>query len=135
MASVKALAEGRKPFSGFWTAAATLGFLAAAAISTGAIVVHRRKKWWILLPSAYSLLVFALTRDIKAALVAHAALGTIVAFFVVHGRRGWAAMIFFWIYAFAVLVWAKDAYVFFGLTLFVPELALLQGGVKRKEAQ
>jgi hypothetical protein len=128
MVSVKALAEGRRPLSGFLTAVATLGFLAAALLSSGAITVRRGKKWWILLPSFYSALVLALTMDLKAALVAQVALGTIVAFFCVHGRRAWAYMAFFWIYAFAVLIWAKDAYVVFGLTLILPELALLANG-------
>jgi len=127
MASIKALAEGRRPFSAFWTAVATLGFLAAALLASGAILVQPKKKWWILLPSVYSLVVLALTRDLKAALVAQVALGTIVAFFAVLGRRAWASMVFFWVYAFAVLIWAKDAYVVFGLTLFLPELALLSG--------
>jgi hypothetical protein len=134
MVSVKALAEGRRAFSGFWTAVATPGFLAAALFSSGAITIRPRRKWWILLPSLYSFLVLALTMDLKAALIAQVALGTIVAFFLVLGRRAWAYMVFFWIYAFAVLIWAKDAYVVFGLTIFLPELALLQGAGKRKEA-
>ena len=128
MLSVKDLAEGRRPFSGFWTALATLGFLAAALLSSGAITVRPRRKWWILLPSLYSALVLALTMDLKAALVSQVVLGTIVAFFCVHGRRAWAYFVFFWIYAFAVLIWAKDAYVIFGLTLILPELALLANG-------
>ncbi len=72
--------------------------------------------------------------DLQAALVSQAALGAIVAFFCVLGRRAWAYMAFFWIYAFVVLIWAKDAYVVFGLTLILPELALLQGGSSRKAA-
>ncbi len=132
MLSIKALAEGRRPFSGFWTALATLGFLAAVFMSSASIIVRRRKKWWILLPSLWTALVLVWTMDLRAALVSQAALGTIVAFFCVRGRRAWAAMAFFWIYAFAVLIWARDAYVVFGLTLFWPELVLLQGGDPRR---
>jgi len=128
MLSVKDLAEGRRPFSRLWTALATLGFLAAVLLSSGAVTVRPNRKWWILVPSLYSALVLALTLDLKAALISQAALGTIVAFFCVFGRRAWAYFVFFWIYAFAVLIWAKDAYVVFGLTLILPELALLQGG-------
>jgi len=134
MLSVKALAEGRRPFSIFWTGLATLGFLAAVFLSSASIIVRRRRKWWILLPSVWSLLVLALTMDLQAALVSQAALGAIVAFFCVLGRRAWLHMVFFWIYAFAVLIWAKDAYVVFGLTLILPELALLQSGSSRKAA-
>ncbi len=134
MLSVKALSEGRRPFSIFWAGLATLGFLAAVFLSSAAIIVRRRRKWWILLPSFWTLLVLALTMDLQAALVSQAALGTIVAFFCVLGRRAWAYTVFFWIYAFAVLIWAKDAYVVFGLTLILPELALLQGGSSRKAA-
>ena len=132
MLSIKDLAEGRRPFSRLWTALATLGFLAAAILSSASITVRPGRKWWILLPSLYSALVLALTMDLKAALVSQVALGAIVAFFCVLGRRAWAYFVFFWIYAFAVLIWAKDAYVVFGLTLILPEFALLQRGGSRK---
>jgi hypothetical protein len=133
MHSVKALAEGRRPFSRFWTAVATLGFLAAALFVTGAVLSRPRRKAWIALPLVYAVLVAVTTTDLRAVLVGEVALGAVVAFFLFRGRRAWAYLALFWIYAFAVLVWAKDAYIVFGLTLFIPLLGLVQGRTDTEE--
>jgi hypothetical protein len=113
--AVKALAEGRPAVSTIGTAAATAGFILAGAFAVWIIVRRPRKKLWILFPALYAVLVAAATRDLQAALVGFTALGLLVALFRAAGRRGWIWLLYIWIYVYLVLIYAADAYVFFGL--------------------
>jgi hypothetical protein len=72
-------------------------------------------KIWILLPLLWSVAVFIFTRDFKASLMAFTAGSLMVAGFRLLGRRGWAFVLGFWIYADLVLIYAIDAFVVFGI--------------------
>jgi hypothetical protein len=113
--SVKAVAEGRPPFSAPGTVVAFIGFILAAAAAAGAILTRKRMKIWILLPLLWSVAVFIFTRDFKASLMAFTAGSLMVAGFRLLGRRGWAFVLGFWIYADLVLIYAIDAFVVFGI--------------------
>jgi hypothetical protein len=127
MLSVGALAEGRPPFSKAGTMAAHAGFALAGLLAAGAILTRPRRKLWILVPLAWSAAVFATTRDFQASQVAFAVGGLITAYFRLLGRRGWLFVLGFWIYAYLILIYARDAYVVFGLA-FVPISAALAAG-------
>ncbi len=134
MLSVAALAEGRPPFSKAGTAAAHAGFALAGLLAAGAILTRPRRKLWILVPLVWSAAVFAATRDLQASQVAFVAGGLITAGFRLLGRRGWLFVLGFWIYAYLVLIYARDAYVVFGLA-FIPisaALAVAAGLLDRK---
>jgi len=113
--SVKAVAEGRPPFSAPGTVVAFIGFILAAAAAAGAILTRKRMKIWILLPLLWSSAVFIFTCDIKSSLIAFTAGSLMVAGFRLLGRRGWAFVLGFWIYANLVLIYAIDAFVVFGI--------------------
>jgi hypothetical protein len=113
--SVKAAAEGRPPFSAPGTVAAFLGFALAAAAAGGVILTRKRMKIWIAVPLLWAAAVFAATRDITSALVAFTAGSLITAGFRLLGRKGWAFVLGFWIYALLVLIYAIDAFVVFGI--------------------
>jgi hypothetical protein len=113
--SVKAAAEGRPPFSGPGTVVAIIGFALAAAAAAGVILTRKRMKIWILLPVLWAAAVLLFTRDIKSALVAFAAGSLIIAAFRLLGRRGWAVVLGFWIFALLVLIYAIDAFIVFGI--------------------
>jgi len=115
IASVKALAEGHPPFTASGTVVAFIGFALAAAAAAGVILTRKRMKVWILPPLAWAAAVLAATRDIRAALVALTAGSLIIAGFRLLGRRGWAVVLGFWIYAMLVLIYAIDAFVVFGI--------------------
>jgi len=113
--SVKAAAEGRSPFSAPGTVVAFIGFGLAAAAAAGVILTRKRMKIWILVPLLWAAAVLLFTRDIKSTLVAFTAGSLIVAGFRLFGRRGWAVVLGFWIYALLVLIYAIDAFVVFGI--------------------
>ncbi len=113
--SVKAAAEGRPPFSAPGTVVAFIGFILAAAAAAGVILTRRRMKAWIIVPLFWAAAVFVTTRDMKSALVAFTSGSLIVAGFRLLGRRGWAVVLGFWIYALLVLIYAIDAFVVFGI--------------------
>jgi hypothetical protein len=113
--SVKAAAEGRLPFSAPGTLVACIGFALAAALAAGVILTRKRKKLWILVPVAYAAAVLAATGDPKATLAAFTAWALITAGFRALGRRGWAFVLGFWIYADLVLIYAVDAFLVFGI--------------------
>ena len=114
MTSIKNLAEGRPAFSSFWTAIAHIGFLLAALIGAGAILIKPKGKAWILAPLIWSGLVIYTTGDLRSALVAFVAWSWIIGGFRSFGRRGWAFILAFWIYAYLILIYARDAYAAFG---------------------
>jgi hypothetical protein len=113
--SVKSAAEGLPPFSALGTIVACIGFALAAAAAAGVIMTRKRLKIWILIPLLWAAVVLFFARDIKSALVAFTAGSLIVAGFRLFGRRGWAVVLGFWIYALLVLIYAIDAFVVFGI--------------------
>jgi hypothetical protein len=113
--SVKAAAEGRPPFSAPGTVVAFIGFALAAAAAAGVIVSRKRMKIWIAVPILWAAAVLIATRDIKSALAAFTAGSLITAGFRLLGRRGWAFVLGFWIYAVLVLIYAIDVFVVFGI--------------------
>lgn len=113
--SVKAAAESRPPFSGPGTVVAYIGFFLAAAAAAAVILTRKRAKIWIVLPLLWSAAILITTRDFKSSLAAFTAASLIVAGFRFLGRRGWAFVLGFWIYAELVLIYAVDAFVVFGI--------------------
>ncbi len=113
--SVKAAAEGRPPFSAPGTVVAFIGFALASAAAAGVILTRKRMKIWIAVPILWAAAVLIATRDIKSALAAFTAGSLITAGFRLLGRRGWAFVLGFWIYAVLVLIYAIDAFVVFGI--------------------
>jgi len=122
---VKRLAEGGPSAPGWLPAMATVGFVLFGLIAAIVILKKRRKKFWILLPILYSLLVIFLSEDSIAALVAFTALSIVIAVFRAFGRRGWAWIAAFWIYADLVFIYAKDAYLVFGIVFLAASCVLL----------
>ncbi|MCX6558960.1 MAG: hypothetical protein NTZ26_00465 [Candidatus Aminicenantes bacterium] len=134
MNTIGNLAEGRPPFAKAGTAAAHAGFVLIGLLAAGVILTRPRKKIWILVPLAWAGAVLATTKDLQAALVAFVAGGLITAGFRLLGRRGWLLVLGAWIYAYLILIYARDAYVFFGLAFFPLAIAagLGAGLLKRK---
>jgi hypothetical protein len=118
MRTIGNLAEGRPPFAPTGTSAAHAGFVLAGILAAAAILTRPRKKLWMIIPLAWAGAVLATTGDFQAALVAFVAGGLITAGFRLLGRRGWLFVLGGWIYAYLVLIYARDAYVFFGLAFF-----------------
>lgn len=132
---IKRLTEGRPGEPGWFFAAATAGFALAGLIAAGLIMMKKRKKLWILLPVIYALLVIFLSRDPEAALVAFTALSLIIAIFRVFGRLGWAWIAGFWIYIDLVLIYAKDAYLVFGIVFLAASAILFAAiAIRKKKA-
>jgi hypothetical protein len=119
MRTIANLAEGRPPFAKGGTAAAHAGFALMGLLAAGVLLTRPRKKLWVLVPLAWSGAVLLTTKDFQAALVAFAAGSLITAGFRLLGRRGWLLVLGAWIYAYLVLIYTRDAYVFFGLA-FIP---------------
>jgi len=115
MTEVKRLAERRRLAPGWLTALAWIGFGLAGTIGAGIIVSRKRKKLWILVPDSWALLCLVIAGDPQAALTAFTASGLIIAGFRAFGRRGWAWLVGFWIFAYLVLIFANNAYLVFGL--------------------
>jgi hypothetical protein len=142
MVEVKRLAEGRLDPMRLLAAPAALGFLMAAILASAVILAapsripkrDRRsvaesgppQKLWILVPVLYALLIAILTRDIKSALTGFTAAALVVAGFRALGRRGWAFIAGFWIYADLVLIYAHDAYLIFGLGFLAAAFVALE---------
>ncbi len=142
MVEVKRLAEGRLEPMRLLAAPAALGFLLVAIIASAVILTAPsrvpkrdrrsvsesgpRKKLWILVPVLYALLILILTRDAKSALTGFTAAALIVAGFRALGRRGWALIAGFWIYADLVLIYAHDAYLIFGLAFLAAAFVALE---------
>jgi len=122
---VKRLAEGRPGAPGWLAAAATAGFALVGLIAAGVIIMKKRKKLRILIPIIYALLVIFLAEDPTAALVAFTALSIIIAVFRAFGRWGWVLIAASWIYVDLVLIYAKDAYIFFGIVFLAASCVLL----------
>lgn len=134
MRTIGNLAEGRPPFAEKGTAAAHAGFVMAGLLAAAAILTRPRKKLWMIVPLAWAGAVLATTKDLQAALVAFVAGGLITAGFRLLGRRGWLLVLGAWIYAYLVLIYARDAYVFFGLAFFpiAAVAAVAAGLINRK---
>jgi hypothetical protein len=122
---VKRLAEGRPGAPGWLSAAAAAGFVLVGLIAAGVIIMKKRKKLRILIPIIYAVLVIFLAEDPTAALVAFTALIIIIAVFRAFGRWGWAWIAAFWIYVDLVLIYAKDAYLVFGIVFLAASCILL----------
>lgn len=119
MLTVGALAEGREPFSKAGTAAGHAGFALMAILAAGVLLTRPRQKLWILVPLLWTAAVLAATRDARSALVAFTALGLITAGFRLWGKRGWLFVLIAWIAAYLTLIYARDAYVAFGLAFLI----------------
>ena len=116
---VKRLAEGR-PGPPLWVSVlAWAGFALAAVVSAGVIITRKRKWPWLALPLAHSLFVLIAASDIQAALVGFTALNLIIFGFVVFGRKGWLYLFWWWLFTFAVLLVAEDAFLMFGVVFLV----------------
>jgi hypothetical protein len=141
MVEIKRLAEGRPETMRLLSIPAAFGFLLAAFIAAmvivtsgdvprvltrGAALTRPRKKLWILLPLLWALAIAGLAQDLRAAMVGFTALSLIVAGFRALGRRGWAFVAGFWIYADLVLIYAHDAYLVFGLAFLAADLVFFQ---------
>lgn len=133
MLTVGALAEGRAPFSKIGTAVGHAGFALMAVLAAGIILTRRRRKLWILAPLVWAAAVLAATQDPQSALVAFTALALITAGFRLWGKRGWLFVLIAWIAAYLTLLYARDAYVVFGLAFAALALpALLAAGWSRR---
>jgi hypothetical protein len=126
MVEIKRLAEGRPESMRLLSAPAGLGFLLAAFIGAMIIVTRPRKKLWILLPALYALAIAILAKALLSALVGFTAISLIVAGFRAFGRRGWALIAGFWIYADLVLIYAHDAFLIFGLGFLAAAIVFFQ---------
>lgn len=115
MTEIKRLAEGRPGPSWLLEILAFTGF-AAAALGSALLIASRKKKGlWLVLPGAYAVLILLETSDSQAALVGFAALALAVLGFLVFKRRWWIYFGFMFIYCYAVLFLAADAFLVFGL--------------------
>jgi hypothetical protein len=134
MLTVGALAEGRAPFSNLGTAAGHFGFALMAVLAAGIILTRRRRKLWILAPLVWAAVVLGTTRDPRSALAAFTALALITAGFRLWGKRGWLFVLIAWIASYLTLIYARDAYVVFGLAFTALALpALLAAGLSRRK--
>lgn len=124
MLEIKRLAEGRSGPPDWVTPLATLGFVAAALGSLVVVLSRRRKRGWLVLPLLWAALVVWQTSDLQAALVAFVALGLVVAGFAVFGRKWWMFFGLMWVYSYAVLFLADDAYAVFGMVFLAAVIAL-----------
>lgn len=115
MLEVKRLAEGRPGTPGALTALAHAGFLALAVLVSFFLRTRRGRRGGLVLPTAWAAFVLIAARDAQAALVAYTALAIAVAAFLRLGAAGWSVIAFLWVFSYAVLFLAADAYIVFGL--------------------
>lgn len=115
MIEIKRLAEGRPGTPGWLMWPAHLGFLAAAGLAAALVWRRRGRRAWLIPAAAWMLFVLITSRDVQAALVAFTALAIATAAFLRFGAAGWSVIAFLWVYSYAVLFLAIDAYVVFGL--------------------
>ncbi len=135
MTEIKRLAEGRPGPPGWLVVLATAGF-AAAALGAALIIASRKKRgFWLLLPGAYAVLVLLTTSDMRAALVGFTALALAVIGFLIFGKRWWIYFGFLWIYCYAVLFLAADAYIVFGLVFLAGSATLAAAALKGLRAR
>ncbi len=135
MLEIKRLAEGRPGTPGWLTWPAHLGFLAAAALAAALIVGRRRgKRAWLVPPAAWAAFVLIASRDVQAALVAFTAIALATAAFLRLGAAGWSVIAFLWVFSYAVLFLAVDAYVVFGLVFFVADTVAVALLFRRRRA-
>ena len=115
LTEIKRLAEGRPGPPWLLELLALIGFASAAVGSALIIASRKRKGLWLLLPGAYALLILVETSDARAALVGFTALALAVLGFLVFKKRWWIFFGFMFIYCYAVLFLAADAFIVFGL--------------------
>jgi hypothetical protein len=124
MTEIRRLAEGRSGPPGWVRILATAGFVLAVLGSTLLIGSRKRGRWlWLLLPLAYAVVILQQTSDLRAALTGFIVLALTVVGFLYFGKRWWIYFGFLWIYCYAVLFLAADAWTVFGLVF----LALFAG--------
>lgn len=135
MLGIKRRAEGRPGPPVWLKALATAGFAAAALGSALLIGSKKRRALWLIIPAAFAALVIKETADPQAALAGFTALSLALVGILMIKRRWWIYFGFLWIYVYAVLFFAADAWIVFGL-VFLAATALLAGRMlKRKPAR
>jgi hypothetical protein len=125
MIRLKRLAEGRRPGAPGWLEAlATAGFAAAALGSVLLVGLKRRRGLWLLLPAIYAAAIIKETADLRAALAGFLALSLILIGLIFFRKRWWVYFGFLWIFTYAGLFFAADAWTVFGL-VFLAATAVL----------
>lgn len=134
MIEIKRLAEGRSGPPRWLVALATAGFIAASL--GGAILIGRkgRRGLWLLFPAVYAGLIIKETADLRAALAGFTALVLIILGFTVFKKRWWIYFGVLWIYAYAVLFFATDAWIVFGLVFLAATAAAAAPALKERRA-
>jgi hypothetical protein len=125
MIRIKRLAEGRRPGPPGWLAAlATAGFAAAALGSALLIGLKERRGLWLLLPAVYAAAIVKETADLRAALAGFLALSLVLVGLILFRKRWWIYFGFLWIFTYAVLFFAADAWTVFGLVFLAATAGL-----------
>lgn len=130
MTEIKRLSEGRPGPPRWLLALATVGF-AAAVLGTSLLIGSRKKRWpWLLLPLAFTVAILQQTADLRAALAGFVALALAVIGFLFLKKRWWIYFGGLWIFCYAVLFLAADAWIVFGLVLLAAVAALAGAALK-----
>lgn len=134
MLEIKRLAEGRPRPPRWLDALATLGFAAAALGAAILIGSKKLRGLWLLLPAAYAGLILKETADPRAALAGFLALVLVIFGFAFFRKRWWIYFGVLWIFTYAVLFFAADAWIVFGLAFLGAAGAVAVPMLKRRPA-
>jgi hypothetical protein len=135
MTGIKRLAEGRPGSPGWLKAVATAGFAAAAVFTALLVGLKRRRPLWLLVPAAFAALVIKETADLQAALAGFTALALVLVGLLIIRKRRWIYFGFLWIYVYAVLFFAPDAWIVFGLVFLVVTVLFAAPMLRRRPAR
>lgn len=134
MTEIKRLAEGRPGPPGWLEALATAGFAAAALGAVFLIGLKKRRGLWLAVPAAFAALIVKETSDPRAALAGFVALALILIGVLIAKKRWWIYFGSLWIYVYAVLFFAPDAWIVFGLVFLAATVLLAAPRLGRRPA-
>jgi hypothetical protein len=112
---LKARAEGRPSTPLVLTAAARVGWVAAAVAVAALFLVRRRRRFWLVVPVFAALPAVLMAGDIEAALAAFLAVGISVLGFLAFGRTWLGSYLVVASVVLLTLLLAPDAYVAIGI--------------------
>lgn len=131
---VKRLSEARAAEPIWLRAVAMAGFILLSLVVTGVFIIRKRRRFWILLPLAYSILIFFTSIDLASGLTAFLAAGLAVIGFLVFKKIWWAWYLALWVVCNAVLIFSYNAFIVFGWLFAVASFIIMAIIWTRKSA-